>query len=277
MKVSFAFSPCPNDTFMFEPIVNKRIDLEGLSFDIELMDVEQLNKAAESGKYDITKLSFNAFTRLTDTYQLLNSGSALGRGCGPLLISKTPISDAEIPKSKIGIPGKNTTANLLLSIAFPDALNKEDMLFSDIEEALLAEKIDAGLIIHENRFTFKAKGLLKLIDLGEYWEKTTGFPIPLGGIGVKRDLSAELKYKIDRIIHRSVAYAFAHPTSGKEYIRCHAQEMDEQVMYDHINLYVNNFSQELGDEGQEAVLELFKKLLEMKRIDKIPPDIFVKA
>lgn len=277
MKVSFAFSPCPNDTFMFEPIVNKRIDLEGLSFDIELMDVEQLNKAAESGKYDITKLSFNAFTRLTDTYQLLNSGSALGRGCGPLLISKTPISDAEIPKSKIGIPGKNTTANLLLSIAFPDALNKEDMLFSDIEEALLAEKIDAGLIIHENRFTYKAKGLLKLIDLGEYWEKTTGFPIPLGGIGIKRDLSAELKYKIDRIIHRSVAYAFAHPTSGKEYIRCHAQEMDEQVMYDHINLYVNNFSQELGDEGREAVLELFKKLLEMKRIDKIPPDIFVKA
>lgn len=277
MKVSFAFSPCPNDTFMFEPIVNKRIDLEGLSFDIELMDVEQLNKAAESGKYDITKLSFNAFTRLTDTYQLLNSGSALGRGCGPLLISKTPISDAEIPKSKIGIPGKNTTANLLLSIAFPDALNKEDMLFSDIEEALLAEKIDAGLIIHENRFTYKAKGLLKLIDLGEYWEKTTGFPIPLGGIGVKRDLSVELKYKIDRIIHRSVAYAFAHPTSGKEYIRCHAQEMDEQVMYDHINLYVNNFSQELGDEGREAVLELFKKLLEMKRIDKIPPDIFVKA
>jgi 1,4-dihydroxy-6-naphthoate synthase len=258
MRLSLSFSPCPNDTFIFEPIVNKKIDLEGLEFDITLDDVENLNKAAINHIPDITKLSFNAFTSLSDHYQLLNSGSALGNNCGPLLISKQKVSLEDIPNLKIAIPGVNTTAFLLLKYAFPKVPYVKEMLFSDIENAVLSGVCDAGLIIHENRFTYHLKGLTKVIDLGEFWEKETGSPIPLGGIVLRRSFDEDLKAKINRILFDSVQYAFAHPDDGMPYIRQHAQEMDEQVMRSHINLYVNEYSKDLGISGKNAVKKLFK-------------------
>lgn len=257
MKLTFAYSPCPNDTFMFEPLVSGRIDTEGLRFEIHLADVEVLNKAAAENKFDITKLSFNAYTKLTNSYQLLNSGSALGRKCGPLLIAKTALDLDQIESSKIAIPGENTTANFLLSFAFPDIQNKTEELFSEIENSVLSEQVSAGVIIHENRFTFQNKGLVQLCDLGEYWEEKTGYPIPLGGIVTRRKFTEELKQKIDRVIARSVAYALQNPDSGMAYIKQHAQEMDETVMRSHIELYVNDFSANIGNEGKASVQFLF--------------------
>lgn len=257
MKLTFAYSPCPNDTFMFEPIISGRIDTEGLRFEIHLADVEVLNKAAAEKEYDITKLSFNAYTQLTDSYQLLNAGSALGRKCGPLLIAKRPLNKDQILKSQIAIPGKNTTANFLLDFAYPGISNKGEVLFSEIESQVLSDEVSAGVIIHENRFTFQEKGLIQLCDLGEYWEEQTGYPIPLGGIVTRREFSDELKQKIDRVIARSVAFALANPDSGIDYVKKHAQEMDESVMRSHINLYVNDFSANIGVEGKASIQFLF--------------------
>ena len=234
---------------MFEPLVNGRIDTEGLRFDIHLADVEELNKAAANEVYDITKLSFNAYTQLTNQYQLLNSGSALGRKCGPLLVSKRKIEEHEIDNLSIAIPGHNTTANFLMNFAYPNAKNKEALLFSDIEKAVLNEDADLGVIIHENRFTFQDKGLVQVRDLGEHWEEKTGFPIPLGGIVTRRRFTKDLKAKIDRVIARSVAYALDHPESGTDYVSQYAQEMSQEVMQAHINLYVNDFSRDIGPEG----------------------------
>jgi 1,4-dihydroxy-6-naphthoate synthase len=258
MKLTLSFSPCPNDTFIFEPIVNRRIDTGDLEFETTLNDVEQLNKAAFSGLPDVTKLSFNAFTRLYDQYQMLNSGSALGRNCGPLLITLPEKMDSDVRKLRIAIPGYNTTAFLLLKYAFPKAEFFMETIFSDIENAVLEGRADAGVIIHENRFTFESKGLVKILDLGEHWESKTGSPIPLGGIAVKRSLPDHIKSKIDSIMAQSVRYAFSHPQSGLEYIREHAQEMDDKVMYAHINLYVNEFTKSLGTEGKNAVITLFR-------------------
>lgn len=258
MKLTLSFSPCPNDTFIFEPIVNRRIDTGDLEFETTLNDVEQLNKAAFSGLPDVTKLSFNAFTRLYDQYQMLNSGSALGRNCGPLLITLPEKMDSEVRKLRIAIPGYYTTAFLLLKYAFPKAEFFMETIFSDIENAVLEGRADAGVIIHENRFTFESKGLVKILDLGEHWESKTGSPIPLGGIAVKRSLPDHIKSKIDSIMAQSVRYAFSHPQSGLEYIREHAQEMDDKVMYAHINLYVNEFTKSLGTEGKNAVITLFR-------------------
>lgn len=258
MRLSLSFSPCPNDTFIFEAIVNNKIDLQGLEFDITLDDVENLNKAAIHHTPDITKLSFNAFTSLSGHYQLLNSGSALGNNCGPLLISKEKVSLEDIQNLKIAIPGIHTTAFLLLKFAFPKVQFIKEMLFSDIEDAVLSGACDAGLIIHENRFTYHLKGLTKVMDLGEYWEKETGSPIPLGGIVLRRSFDEDLKAKINRILFDSIQYAFAHPDDGMPYIRQHAQEMDEEVMRSHINLYVNEYSKDLGINGKNAVIKLFK-------------------
>jgi 1,4-dihydroxy-6-naphthoate synthase len=258
MKLTFAFSPCPNDTFMFEPMVNARIDLLGFDFAYVLDDVENLNKSAILGLHDITKLSFNAYTRLSDIYQLLTSGSALGNNCGPLLISKRPIDDVPIEKLKIAVPGFNTTAYLLLKYAFPNLEHVQELLFSDIENAVANGKVDAGVIIHENRFTYSNKGLHKIIDLGEYWENKTNSPIPLGGIAVKRSLPEEVKQKLNYILFQSIKFAFENPTSGIDFIKSNAQEMDENVMFSHINLYVNNYSKDLGDDGKNAINVLFK-------------------
>ncbi|OLC43256.1 MAG: 1,4-dihydroxy-6-naphthoate synthase [Acidobacteria bacterium 13_1_40CM_65_14] len=259
MKLSLGFSSCPNDCFMFDAIVNRRIDLEGLEFSVRMADVEALNKAAFAGEVDVTKLSCHAYAYCAGAYVLLDAGSALGRNCGPLLISKRTVSEEEVAggKLRIAIPGTYTTANFLLGLAFPDARNKTELVFSAIEPALLDEQYDAGLIIHENRFTYEAKGLKKIIDLGEFWERETGAPIPLGGIVIKRSLSDAVKQTVNRVLRRSVEYAFAHRADSLPYVRAHAQEMSEDVMYRHIDLYVNEYSVDLGVEGRRAVQLLF--------------------
>ncbi len=261
MKLRIGFSPCPNDTFIFDALIHQRLDTEALSFEPVIEDVETLNQLALKGELEISKLSFHALGHAANQYQLLDAGSALGRGCGPLLIAKKKLEAhaANINPLKIAIPGQLTTANFLLSMAFPEATNKIPMVFSAIEQAVLNSKVDAGLIIHENRFTYEAKGLKKIIDLGEYWESTTGFPIPLGGIAIKNALSEKLKWQVNRLLRQSVEYAFEHPEIAMPYIRSLAQEMDESVMKQHIELYVNEYSVDLGIRGREAVSTLFMK------------------
>ncbi|UYQ93491.1 1,4-dihydroxy-6-naphthoate synthase [Chitinophaga horti] len=256
MELTLGFSPCPNDTFIFDALVNHKIDTKGFTFNTALEDVETLNQWALQGKLDVTKLSFGVYFKVMDRYELLNSGSALGRGCGPLLISKGPIDVSKMADYKIAIPGINTTANLLFSTAFPEAQNKELIIFSDIENAVLDGRVDAGVIIHESRFTYQQKGLHKLMDLGQYWEETTGHAIPLGGIVIRKDLPADVKSQIDALIRSSLDYAFAHYPSLPEYVTAHAQEMDESVMRQHIDLYVNQFSLDLGAEGKQAIARL---------------------
>jgi 1,4-dihydroxy-6-naphthoate synthase len=293
-KLSLGYSPCPNDCFIFDALVHKKIDTQGLDFDVVLEDVETLNKNAFQTKLDVTKLSYHALAYLTDTYSLLNSGSALGFNCGPLLVGDSEItvrrmqeylhkenadSDSyrdRTPNSElIAIPGKYTTANFLLSLAYPNAKNKVEMLFSEIESAVLSGKADAGLIIHENRFTYQDKGLKKIIDLGEFWEGLIKAPIPLGGIVVKRSIDNKLQKTIDELIKKSVEYAFANPESCMDYVKAHAQEMSEEVMKKHIALYVNEFSVNLGELGRKAVNTLFNKAIEMGVIKGVNKTIFV--
>lgn len=257
MKLSLGFSPCPNDTFIFDAMIHGKINTEGLEFDVRLGDVEELNQQAFAGNLDVTKLSYHAYAYLTDKYCLLDAGSALGNNCGPLLIARAPMPQEEIIEAKIAIPGKYTTANFLLGYAYPQARHKVEMLFSDIEDAVLRGDVDAGLIIHENRFTYQQKGLVKLADLGEYWENSTQMPIPLGGIVIRRDLPPDLQLKVNRVLQRSVQFAFDNPKSSLAYVRAHAQEMDEAVMYQHIKLYVNDYTENLGERGRAAVQHLF--------------------
>lgn len=272
MKLTLGFSPCPNDTFIFDALIHQKIDTEGLDFDIVFDDVETLNQKALTGELDITKLSFHAYAYVIENYVLLDSGSALGFGVGPLLISKDslefgiqnlvlndPLSNlkSQISNLQIAIPGKYTTANFLLGLAYPQAENKIEMGFSDIENAVLSGQVDLGVIIHENRFTYQDKGLKKIMDLGEFWENLTSCTIPLGGIMIKRSLPEELKQKVNRLIRRSVEFALKNPKSGLDFIRSHAQEMSEDVMYKHIELYVNKHSIDLGKEGRNAVKRFF--------------------
>jgi 1,4-dihydroxy-6-naphthoate synthase len=277
MNLSLGFSPCPNDCFMFDAIVNRRIDLEGLELSVRLADVEALNQAAFAGDTDITKLSYHAYAYCNGDYVLLDAGSALGRNCGPLLISKRAIAAADVASGglRIAIPGKFTTANFLLGLAFPNAQDKTPLVFSEIESALMDERFDAGLIIHENRFTYADKGLKKIIDLGEYWEEKTGAPIPLGGIVIKRVLPGEVQQRVNRVLRRSVEYAFAHRTASLDYVRAHAQEMSEDVMYRHIDLYVNEYSVDLGVEGRRAVELLFAKAAETGIIPHAKSSLFL--
>jgi 1,4-dihydroxy-6-naphthoate synthase len=261
MTLSLGFSPCPNDCFMFDAIVHERIDLEGLTFDIVMDDVETLNRRAFARDIDVTKLSYHALAHCVASYAVLDAGSALGRGCGPLLISARPISADDVAKGdlRLAIPGRFTTANFLLSLAFPHAQLKTELVFSEIEGAVLDGRFDAGLIIHENRFTYAAKGLRKVIDLGEYWEETTGAAIPLGGIVIDRRLPVEVQQRMERVMRRSVEYAFAHPEASRPFVAAHAQEMSEDVMRQHIALYVNDYSVSLGADGRRAVEVLFER------------------
>lgn len=256
--VSLGFSPCPNDTFIFDAMLHGKIDTEGLDFEVYMEDVEALNRRAFAGGIDVTKLSYHAFAYLTERYALLHSGSALGNNCGPLLIAKAPMTGADIEAARIAIPGKMTTANFLLSLAYPDARNKKEVLFSEIEDAVLEGEAGAGLIIHENRFTYAQKGLVKLLDLGEYWETTTGLPIPLGGIVARRDLPLAIQQKVNRVLRRSVEYAFAHPADVMPFVRQHAQAMDDAVMRAHIDLYVTDYTVDLGEKGRQAVEQMFR-------------------
>ncbi|WEK19495.1 MAG: 1,4-dihydroxy-6-naphthoate synthase [Candidatus Pedobacter colombiensis] len=279
MKLSLGFSPCPNDTFIFDALIHHKIDTEGLEFEVFFDDVETLNQKALRGDLDITKLSFHAFSHVHEQYALLDSGSALGFGVGPLLIchDESLVAKREHLSAdyKVGIPGKYTTANFLLGIAFPHLTNKQEMVFSDIETSLLENRIDLGLIIHENRFTYTEKGLHKIVDLGSYWEQLTGCAIPLGGIVINRNLDQETKEKVNRLIKKSVEFAFANPKSGIEFIRQHAQEMSEAVMYQHIELYVNKYSIELGEEGRKAIDVLFTMAQERGLIAPIKQNIYL--
>ena len=275
MTLTLGFSTCPNDTYIFDAMVHHRIDTEGIDFELIMSDVEELNRRAFAAEIDITKISYHAYAYIADSYVLLNSGSALGFKNGPLLISKYKIFPDEIDHLKIAIPGKHTTANLLLSIAWPNNKNKKEYLFSDIEEVVLSGEMDAGLIIHENRFTYQQKGLKKVADLGEFWETKTGMAIPLGGIVVNRNLPADIKRKVDRIMKRSVEFAFENPKASRPFVKHHAQAMDENVMNSHIELYVNEFTRELGIEGKKAVEKLYSEATAAGAIPKIREDILV--
>lgn len=287
MKLTLGFSPCPNDCFIFDAMVHGKIDTEGLEFDVVMEDVEALNQRAFESELDITKLSFHAFLYVQQNYILLKSGSALGFNCGPLLVGRSEIVVRRLQENlsehrtinselKIAIPGKNTTANFLLSLAFPELKNKTEVLFSEIEQDVLDGKFDAGLIIHESRFTYEQKGLKKIMDLGEFWESLIHAPIPLGGIVARRNFDNELLQKINRLIKKSVEYAFANRADVMPYVKAHAQEMSEEVMKKHIELYVNEFSIDLGKKGKDAVDILFKKALEQKLIAKITEPIIIK-
>ncbi|HJS53968.1 MAG TPA: 1,4-dihydroxy-6-naphthoate synthase [Chitinophagaceae bacterium] len=278
MKLSLGYSPCPNDTFIFDALVNKKIDSEGLEFDVVLEDVETLNKWSFEKKLDITKLSFPAFFQNSDKYVLLNSGAALGKGVGPILISKysNKLQTSNLKHQTIVLPGKNTTANLLFSFAYPEANNKVFMRFDKIEDFLLNESpkvslpggggdLDGaailGVIIHETRFTYQQKGLHKVTDLGEFWEEKMHAPIPLGGIVVSRSIDKETSPKIDKLIRKSIEFAFANYPLITDYVKQHSQEMSEEVMRQHIELYVNNFSIDLGEEGRKAIMALYETFL----------------
>lgn len=275
MKLTLGFSPCPNDTFIFDAMVHGRIDTEGLEFDYFLSDVEELNHKALSSEVDITKISYHAYAYAAQDYQILDSGSALGHHNGPLLISKTLRETSKITEARIAIPGRYTTANLLFSIAWPDATNKKEYLFSDIEDALLRDEMDAGLIIHESRFTYGKKGLHKLADTGEYWENMTGLPIPLGAIVVRRSLDESIKQKVNRIVRRSLEYAYHDSFASYDFVSGNAREMDSKVMNNHIKLFVNEFSLNLGLRGKHAISELFRIAYERKIIPSLPDHIFI--
>lgn len=273
--ITLGFSPCPNDTFIFDALLHGKVDTEGLTFQPVIEDVEALNRRAFAGELDATKLSYHAFAHLTERYALLDAGSALGNNCGPLLIAREMMEEAEVNRARIAIPGKMTTANFLLSLAFPLAQQKQEMLFSDIEGAVQRGDVDAGLIIHENRFTYQQNGLVKILDLGEHWETTTGLPIPLGGIVVNRDLPPETQQAINRVMQRSVQYAFDYPADVMPFVRQHAQEMDEAVMKAHIQLYVTRHTLDLGSDGRAAVEQMFRIAREKGVLPDYRPDFRV--
>lgn len=256
MKLTLGFSPCPNDTFIFDALVNGKINTEALEFEVVLEDVQTLNEWSVQNKLDISKISYGVLPLVLNQYVVLNSGGALGKGVGPLLISKLPVLNTTLENATIAIPGENTTAHLLFSLAFPHAKNKVFTVFNKIEQSILCNEVNAGVIIHENRFTYQQKGLIKLTDLGEYWEAKTGAPIPLGGIVAKRSLNTDIILKVDKLIKKSIDYAFNHYPTISSYVQAHAQEMDAAVMKQHIDLYVNNYSLQLGEDGKTAVNQL---------------------
>lgn len=264
MKLTLGFSPCPNDTFIFDALVNNKIDTEGFEFETVLADVETLNQWALQGKLDITKLSFPAFFRSLDHYTLLNAGSALGKGVGPLLVTKSEVRSTmpEVNSTLIALPGENTTANLLFSFAYPEAENKTFMRFDLIEDYVISHPESLGVIIHENRFTYQQKGLHKVVDLGELWEERMKLPIPLGGIAINQSVKRAAALKVNELIRKSLDFAFKNYPLIPDYVKQHSQEMSEEVMRQHIELYVNNFSIHLGEEGKKAIsvlLELFEQ------------------
>lgn len=274
MKLTLGFSPCPNDTFIFDAMVNGKIDTAGLEFDFVMEDVETLNRWADQGKLDITKLSYNSFLHNVHQYALLHSGSALGKGVGPLVIRK-PHSDLQtLDNARIAIPGVATTANLLFTLAFPGATNKTEVLFSDIEQAVLDDQYDAGLVIHESRFTYAQRGLEKIIDLGDWWEGAANAAIPLGGIVIRRSFDKDVSATVDGIIRESVAYSWKHYPELAPFVTENAQEMEESVMRKHIDLYVNEYTTDLGETGEQAIRTLFKKAQEAGLIKGELPEIF---
>jgi len=261
MNFTLGFSPCPNDTFIFDALVNKKIDTEDFDFKVRLEDVETLNNLAKNEALDFTKISYGVLPLVTKKYTVLNSGGALGNGVGPLLISQTPVDFNEVENYAIAIPGENTTAHLLFSLAFPNAKRKIFKRYDEIENAVLESENVLGVIIHENRFTYMERGLYKIIDLGNFWEEKTSFPIPLGGIVAKRTIDEKKLMQVDSLIRESIEYAFEHYPLITDYVKQHSQEMEEDVMKKHIDLYVNKYSINLGENGRKAV----QKFMEIYR------------
>lgn len=258
MRMTLGYSPCPNDTFIFDALANSRISTEGIEFETRLEDIETLNQWAIEGSLDITKLSFPALFRNAAHYRILSSGAALGQGVGPLLVAKRNISFDQVDHMTVAIPGVNTTANLLLGYAFPNSMQRITILFSDIEDAVLQGKADLGVLIHENRFTYMQKGLKKVCDLGAIWEKNERVPIPLGCIAAHRRLPMETINKVDTLIKKSLTYSFGNYPAISQYVQDHAQAMEQQVMRQHIELYVNNYTMELGQQGKAAIEKLYE-------------------
>ncbi len=275
MRLTLGFSPCPNDTFVFDAMVHGRIDTEGLEFDYIMADVEKLNRKAMNCDLDIVKVSYHGYAYVASDYLILDSGSALGYRSGPLLISRKKLSQSDINSSLIAIPGKYTTANLLFSIAWPDARNKKEYLFSDIERALLDGEADAGLIIHETRFTYTEKGLIRIADLGDFWGRLTGLPVPLGAIVVRRSLGEEIALRVNRVLRRSLEYAYSDALASYTFVAGNAKEMNSAVMNSHIKLYVNDFTLSLGEEGKNAISTLFDIATQKGVIPSLPDKIFL--
>lgn len=275
MRLTIGFSPCPNDTFIFDALVNKKIDTGDFDFEAVIADVETLNEWALEGKLDITKLSFPAFFRSLEHYTLLNTGAALGKGVGPLLISDATheITDQEINQASVALPGIHTTANLLFSYAYPDATDKKFMLFSKIEEALLNKESDLGVIIHESRFTYKEKGLYKVRDLGAYWEEKNELPVPLGGIAITQSVKRSIALKIDDLVRDSIRYAYKSYPQISDYVKQHSQEMSEDIMRQHIDLYVNDYSTDLGEDGRFAITSIHQVFLELHNQESDDEDV----
>lgn len=284
MRLKLAYSPCPNDTFAFHAMVHGLVDTEGLEFETVLADVEQLNMGAAAGKFEICKLSYHAFFQLAESYVMLRSGSALGYHNGPLLVTPEKshlcgLRGVELEKalaaSSVLIPGKMTTGALLLKVAFPMIQNTTPVIFSDIEKLLLDGSYDAGVLIHEARFTYREKGLALITDLGEHWQKISGLPVPLGGIAVTRRLDPDTARKVNRVLRRSIEFAMHNPSASQEYVTCHAQEMDPLVQKQHIELFVNDFSIDIGVEGERAAVALFRKLTQVSPEINFRDDLFI--
>lgn len=254
-EFSLGISPCPNDTYIFEALIHGRVDAP-FRVRTHMADVEELNSRARSGALDITKLSLAAMAAVAGRYQILNAGAALGRGCGPLLIRRADFPPEKCPTAEIAIPGRMTTANLLLSLNGEYTGPRKEMVFDRIMPALAEGRADLGLIIHEGRFTYREHGFDLVLDLGDWWEKSTGLPLPLGLIAVRRELGTDVARQVQNAIRASLAHAGTHPKDGQAFIRAHAQEMDPAVMAAHIRTFVNEFSVNLGSEGQNAVRAL---------------------
>jgi 1,4-dihydroxy-6-naphthoate synthase len=278
MKLTLGFSPCPNDTFIFDALVNNKIDTGDLQFDVVLEDVQTLNSWALQEKLDITKLSYGVLPLVLEKYIVLNSGSALGSGVGPLLISNGEYGISNVEQNTIAVPGEHTTAHLLFSLAYPDAKNKIFLRYDKIENFVLEGK-GLGVIIHENRFTYADKGLQKITDLGDYWEKETGKSIPLGGIVIKRSIDIETKLQVDNLIKQSIEYAYSHHYKElTDYVKKHSQEMSEAVMRKHIDLYVNDYSINLGQAGKDAVQKLLSVFQTTHALYNVPvTDVFLES
>lgn len=273
-KLSLSFSTCPNDTFMFHALVKGIIETE-LKFDIKLTDIEDLNKMAFKRENDITKISFSALGNLLDDYVLLRSGSALGRGCGPLIVGKKGCDLKNLKNKRIAIPGINTTAALLLRLYAGADLEILSMPFYEIMPSVQKGETDFGVIIHEGRFTYPDYNLESLLDLGQWWEDYSGLPIPLGGIAAKRSLGKEIILHMEDKLSKSIDYAFKNREASRSYIKEYAQEMDDGVVKEHIDLYVNDFSINLGEEGEKAIKMLFNKAQEKGIIKGFRDSIFI--
>jgi 1,4-dihydroxy-6-naphthoate synthase len=258
MNFTLGFSPCPNDTFIFDALVNKKIDTGDFHFDVRLEDVETLNELAKKQALDFTKISYGVLPLVAENYKVMNSGSALGKGVGPLLISKNPVNFNDVENYTIAIPGENTTAHLLFSLAFPNAKKKVFKRYDEIEKSVLESENVLGVIIHENRFTYMERGLYKIVDLGNFWEEKTALPIPLGGIVGRRKIDENILMKVDALIKESMEYAFENYPLITDYVKQHSQEMEPEVMKKHINLYVNKFSINLGKDGRNAIQKFMK-------------------